>query len=361
MDVAILLSTLGRLRGGLETRASCLGTALARRGHRVTLVAPLHGDLLPDLAALPVNWLRVPCPEPGGSADAFHEGCRQNAEARRLIAGCDATLTFFAPDTAHFSAWRRSEGRGHVSYYSGGGRAWLERDLSTVRLVNPMTAKKSRSAADFPFDGELLPGVPDALLATPFEVRPRGNRVLCVGRLEPNKGVSELLDLFLRLGDPEIELRYVGDGPLREPLERVATARVSFAGAVSQERVWEEMRAADLMIHPSSCESFCFTLLEAQAVGLPFVSSDLPGIRGAVPDSSPLLPLGDWDLWLETIRNLLGDYEERRRLSDAGREWASRYTWEGPVAALEGFLRLAVERTSDNRSSALSTFPTSSP
>lgn len=354
MDVAILLSTLGRLRGGLETRAACLGAGLARRGHRVTLVAPLCGELLPDLAALPVSWLRVPCPAPSASADAFHEGCRRSSAVRRLMAGCDATFTLFAPDTAHLSAWRRSEGRGHVSYYSGGGRSWLERDLSTVRLVNPMTAQKSRHVADFPIDGELLPGVPDALLSAPCTVRPRGRRLLGVGRLEPNKGVAELLALFRRLEDPEAELRFVGDGPLRESLEREATERVSFAGAVSQEQVWEEMREADLLVHPSSCESFCFTLLEAQAAGLPFVSSDLPGIRGAVPDSSPLLPLGDWDLWLETVRSLLGDFAARLRLSAAGREWAGRYTWDGPVAALEGFLRLASERTSSSRSSASS-------
>jgi glycosyltransferase involved in cell wall biosynthesis len=203
--------------------------------------------------------------------------------------------------------------------------------------------------------------VPDALLAAPYTVRERGRRLLSVGRLEPNKGVTELLDLFLRLEDSETELRFVGDGPLREALEREATERVSFAGAVGQEQVWEEMRQADLLVHPSSCESFCFTLLEAQAAGLPFVSSDVPGIRGAVPDGSPLLPLDDPDLWLATVRSLLKDFEARRRLSTAGREWAGRYTWDGPVAALEGFLRLAAERASSSRSSAASRPPGPSP
>lgn len=349
MDVAILLSTLGRVRGGLETRATCFGAGLARRGHRVTLVAPDCGELAPDLAALPVHWLRVPC---AGSPDSFHEACRRSSTVSRLMAGSDATLTLFAPDTACFSAWRRSEGRGHVSYYSGGGRSWLERDVSTVRLVNPMTAKKSRNVADFPMDGELPPAVPAELLAAPYEVRPRGRRLLCVGRLEPNKGVTELLALFRRLDVRGAELRFVGDGPLRESLEREASEGVSFAGAVGLEQVWEEMRRADLMIHPSSCESFPFTLLEAQAAGLPLVSTDIPGIRGAVPDSTPLLPLGEWDLWWETIRSLLGDFETRRRLSDEGRAWAGRYTWDKRVAELEGFLQLAVERSSSSRSSA---------
>lgn len=369
MEVAILLSTLGLLRGGLETRAGCLGSGLARRGHRVTLVAPRFGELAPDLASLPVTWLRVPCPELSESRDqlsqAFHDACREHPEARRLMAEHDATFTLFAPDTARFSAWRRSEGRGHVSYYSGGGRSWLERDLSTVRLVNPLTAQKNREVADFPMDGELLPGVPDALLAAPYTVRERGRRLLSVGRLEPNKGVIELLALFRRMDDPRLnadtELRFVGDGPLREALEREATERVSFAGAVGQEQVWEEMRQADLLVHPSSCESFCFTLLEAQAAGIPFVSSDVPGIRGAVPDGSPLLPLDEPDLWLATVRTLLGDFEARRRLSAAGREWAGRYTWEGPVAALEGFLRLASERASSRQSSAPSSPPGPSP
>lgn len=372
MEIAILLSTLGLLRGGLETKAACLGERLVRRGHRVTLVAPRWlsaGRLAPDLKSLPVDWVRVLCPSVEGLrwrlgrpcsierlGAGFYRGCLVHPGARALMARADATFSLLTTDTAYFSAWRLRLRRGHVSYTSGGGRKWLARDVSTVRLVNPLAAHTSPSIAQFPMDFELPPGIPDELLEIPYAVRPRSDRLLYVGRLESNKGVSELLDLFCGLAAeiPDLTLRFVGDGPLRRGLQqKVAEAglacRVSFAGEVKLDRVWEEMRAADLLIHPSSCESFPFTLLEAQAVGLPFVSTDIPGIRGAVPESSRLLPFEAWDLWAAAVKDLVTDREERLRLSVLGRTWARDYTWDRPVEVLEESLRLAAERATVGR------------
>ncbi|MEA2559227.1 MAG: hypothetical protein QOH06_731 [Acidobacteriota bacterium] len=356
LHVTILHSNLGRLRGGIETRAARMAEELARRGHEVALVGarwPGRSRLFPDLARLPVRWLAVPCPPiPHRFHTWFYLACRLHPEARRLLASADVTLTFAPGDTALFSAWRQRAGLPHVSFFPGGNRRWLQLDRSTVRVVNPMVARKNRHVADFPIDGELPPGVPQALLQAPYEVRPRAAELLFVGRLEPNKGVVELLRLFRSLAceRPDLRLRLLGDGPLRQHLRRQAAAdgleeRIDFAGAVPPEEVWRRMREADLLVFPTHGENFPLSLLEAQAVGLPFVSSDIEGIRGTVHPGGALLALGDEPQWERTVRSLLDDTAARRAMSEEGRRWAAAYTWEKTAERLEEYLRLAVERS----------------
>jgi glycosyltransferase involved in cell wall biosynthesis len=268
------------------------------------------------------------------------------------VATADVTFTLLPADNALFSAWRRRRGLPHVSYYLGGGRRWLERDLSTVRLANPSAAAKSKHLAEYPVDGPLVPGIPAELLETPYEARERAERLLFVGRLEVHKGVLAAFEVFRRVAGelPDLTLLYLGDGAARGALVREIRLaglgeRVTLAGAVPPGRVFAEMRRADLLLFPSRNENLPLTLLEAQAVGLPLMASDVAGIREAVHGEGVLLPPEDVEVWAASLREILADLERRTRLSAAGRTWARDFTWERSVAALEGYLRVAAART----------------
>jgi glycosyltransferase involved in cell wall biosynthesis len=369
LDVAIVVSSHGLLRGGAEAMAVGLGAGLARHGHRVTLVGGRWpGVSLPgDLAALPVDWLRVPC-LPANLAGAllartdrrrqlvvhagsFRWGAALHPGLRRLVARADVTFTLLPKDTLLISAWRCRLGLPHLSYYLGGGQRSLAGDLSTVRVVNPAAAAKSPYLADFPVDGPLLAGIPGELLEVPYAARERAARLLFVGRLEVDKGALAACEVFRRLAadHPALTLRFLGTGAARGALLKEIRrsglgGRVTLAGAVSAERVFAEMREADLLVFPSRGENLPIVLLEAQAVGLPFVSSDLPGIREGGHEGAVLLPVEETEAWVAAVRRLLADRERRARLSAAGRAWARSFTWERSVEALEGYLRLAVER-----------------
>jgi glycosyltransferase involved in cell wall biosynthesis len=370
LEVGILVSTLGLLRGGAESMAVQLALGLVRRGHRVTLVGGRWpGRALPeDLAALPVAWLRVPCVpanlwsafldkgdrrhQLGVHPGSFRCGAALHPGLRRLVATAEVTFTLLPADTALFSAWRRRRGLPHVSYYLGGGRRWLERDFSTVRLANPSAAAKSKHLAEYPVAGPLVPGIPAELLEAPYEVRERAERLLFVGRLEIHKGALAAFEVFRRVAGelPEVTLLYLGDGAARGALLREIRlagleGRVILGGAVPPERVFAEMRRADLLLFPSRNENLPLTLLEAQAVGLPLIASDVAGIREAVHGGGVLLPPEDIESWARVLREVLTDPERRARLSTAGRMWARDFTWERSVEALEGYLRLASGRT----------------
>lgn len=123
---------------------------------------------------------------------------------------------------------------------------------------------------------------------------------LSVGRLEPQKDVPNLLAAFAALptdGRPAI-LWLVGDGPLRAELEARALElgvadRVRFLGI--RRDVPALMGAADGFVLGSAWEGLPLVLLEAQAMSLPCVCTDVGGVSEALeaPHSAALVPPGD--------------------------------------------------------------------
>ena len=374
LDIGIVLSTLASSRGGLETTAAILTRGLAARGHKITLIAGKSpGRRLPeDLAELPAQWLFAPHVALSSplvkaarlsrgkafrlSTASFQAVCALNLPIRDAISRLSVTMTFLPRENAWFSRWRRRRHLAHVSYYPGGGLRWLARDQSTIRLVNPSVAVREESnLRRYPAHGILPSGVPPDWLREEFEVRPTANNLLFVGRLEANKGVLELLYIFRALASnhPDLRLRIVGEGHLRSALEETARRdgtihRISFAGAVPQQAIRDEMRRSDLLLLPTHFENFPLTLLEASAVGLPYVASDIPGIRGMTHSAAKLVPL-DTTAWQARVRDLIANPTCRRIISDCGRSWAAQFSWDKAVDSAERYLLRAVAETSDRQ------------
>jgi len=114
-----------------------------------------------------------------------------------------------------------------------------------------------------------------------------GQWILFVGRLEPQKGVSELLDALADLvpSRPELRLALVGDGVSRADFQaRVARQRlpVEFVGPCSHEQVARWLGACDLLTLPSWAEGTPNVILEALASGRRVVATRVGGIPAVV-------------------------------------------------------------------------------
>ena len=89
---------------------------------------------------------------------------------------------------------------------------------------------------------------------------------------------------------PDVFLLIVGDGELRPQYESLAkdlgiVTRVKFLGEMGHDRLAEIYAAADFFVLPSHIqESFGMVLLEAMAMQLPVIASNLPGVRTVVRD-----------------------------------------------------------------------------
>jgi len=372
LEIAILLSSLGLVRGGLESAATRLAEGLVRRGHGVTVVAGwVPGErLAPDLSSLPVRWLRVPCVpvtfagwpavargRPGLPLKAqsltFGLACRTDPRVRAVVGEADITVTALEIETVLVSSWRAQRGRPHVSLFPGViGPSWLARDRSTVRLaISEYVAELARRHLDLRVDEVVfLAGPPAAWLEVPYAVRDGARTLLFVGRLDRGKGVHELLALFEALAPsfPDLELKLAGDGAERRALERrIAAAglgrRVQLLGALRPQEILRELTAADLFVFPSRYESWGLAVVEAMAAGVPVVAGDVAALREVAGDAACLLPPADTVRWRETVARLIANAAERRALSAAGRARAANFTAERAVGLTERWLFRALE------------------
>ena len=89
-----------------------------------------------------------------------------------------------------------------------------------------------------------------------------------VGRLAPEKQVRRLVEVS-RL--PGVRVVVVGDGPEREALERRMPGAV-FTGMLGGADLARAFASLDVFVHPGESETFCQTVQEAQASGVPVVA-----------------------------------------------------------------------------------------
>jgi rhamnosyl/mannosyltransferase len=105
--------------------------------------------------------------------------------------------------------------------------------------------------------------------------------VAFVGRHARYKGLEVLIDAMQKL--PNVHAIIAGDGPYRAQLESASQVngtanRVHFVGKVSHRDKVKILCSSNAFVFPSTeiTEAFGISQLEAMAVGLPVIASDLP-------------------------------------------------------------------------------------
>jgi colanic acid/amylovoran biosynthesis glycosyltransferase len=166
----------------------------------------------------------------------------------------------------------------------------------------------------------------------PRTTQPRKPIVLFVGRLVEKKGCVHLIEAMtsVQRQHTDAELVVIGDGPLRAYCEALAAARsvrCRFLGAQPAAVVQEWMAKATVFCVPSvvaasgDAEGFGIVFIEAQAMGLPVVSTRSGGIPEAVEDEETGLLVAEADpsALAQAILRLMQDNELWQRFSLAGR------------------------------------------
>jgi glycosyltransferase involved in cell wall biosynthesis len=157
---------------------------------------------------------------------------------------------------------------------------------------------------------------------------------LYVGRLEPHKGLQELIEAFGRLPQdvrsPAI-LLLVGDGIMSDILGKAVTAnpRIRWPGRLSGTALLDAYAAADVFVLASRFEPWGLVVNEAMAAGLPVIATDrvgcvddlvLPGETGlVVPAESP-------DALAAAMESLLLDRPLRDRMARKARNLIAGWT-----------------------------------
>lgn len=168
-------------------------------------------------------------------------------------------------------------------------------------------------------------------------------RVLChASNFRPVKRPLDCIDIVAKLrhlGTPT-QLLMIGDGPLRPAAREHAHATgvldaVTFIDPLPQAQLAAHLRAADVALVTSECESFGLVALEAMASGTVLMGWQCEGLTDLLqtdPQLAPqlLAPLGDFDTLAQRLEQLLAtehEYEAaRRRCLEIGRTQFRRST-----------------------------------
>ena len=170
------------------------------------------------------------------------------------------------------------------------------------------------------------------LIPAPLPIDPP--RLLCLGRLVPQKGFDLALRAFASLCHrfPRARLVIAGDGPARAALELQAaglrlTHSVDFIGWVAPEKVPELMNTATVVVMPSQCEGFGLVALEAAMMARPVVATRVGGLPEVVihQQTGLLVEQEDREALSDAIAFLLDHPEAATTMGRAGRLRAQRF------------------------------------
>jgi glycosyltransferase involved in cell wall biosynthesis len=174
--------------------------------------------------------------------------------------------------------------------------------------------------------------------------------VVFVGRLEKQKDPMTLLQGFelAKRQNPDLRLVVVGDGSLRPELEafveRESLDGVHFTGFVDRSIVAALMDAGDIFALPTLCEGLGFVFIEAHAMNLPVVTTDIPHTNIAVhEDNSLQFEPGDHEGLAERLDEAT-DEELRADLVDRSRRSLDRLSTDRVHDRVESAFRDICDR-----------------
>jgi colanic acid/amylovoran biosynthesis glycosyltransferase len=169
-------------------------------------------------------------------------------------------------------------------------------DASFVATVSEENRRHLAATLGRPDDVHVVSSSADlSRLGQPRRKQPESGPVLAVTRLVPKKGLADLIEacaILARRSLP-VRLELIGDGPLRTQLEALAAqvgAEVAFRGPLPREQVLKSYRRAAVFCLPcvvapdGDRDGLPSAVLEAMALGVPVVTTDVNGLSEAVLD-----------------------------------------------------------------------------
>lgn len=163
--------------------------------------------------------------------------------------------------------------------------------------------------------------------------------------LRPKYGIDILIKAFSYLCKElnNIELHIIGEGPLKEELINLTKSlsidsKVKFWGYIKHSELPEIISQMDIFVMPSISESFGVAAIEASAMKIPVVASNIGGVPEVVIHNKTgfLFKPGDIKELEKYLKILITNKELREKMGIEGRKFVlDKYNWEKNVDEME--------------------------
>jgi glycosyltransferase involved in cell wall biosynthesis len=175
-------------------------------------------------------------------------------------------------------------------------------------------------------------------------------RLLFIGNVIPRKGLHTLLDALARLPEGSVQLDIVGSlttdpnyaAEMKKKAGKITQSSIRFHGALNNDPLVAILKAAHVLVVPSSYEGFGIVYLEGMAFGLPAVGTT----AGAAPEiieegrTGYLIDPDDDRTLASHLAALAKDRELLTRLSlNAWQRYRQQPKWEQTAATIRSFLQ----------------------
>jgi len=168
---------------------------------------------------------------------------------------------------------------------------------------------------------------------------PVGKVILCPGVVTPRKNQMTVVKAMPKVLEQHPDALLLLAGPVedtgyhRRLLDTASVlgvdGNIRFTGQVSREKMFRMYSEASVMVFPTTFEMQGIVLVEAMACGLPVVASNIDVIRDVAGYDGVLLCNPDEpDTFGTAVSTIQDNMSLRKRLANAGKEIAKRYSWE---------------------------------
>ncbi len=227
---------------------------------------------------------------------------------------------------------------GAMPSFMGRFPRWSRRVLGRADALIAPSEYLARAVTAYGFRARVIPNI---IQLSAYQYRHRQQvrpRMLWMRSFDPdyNPTMAVRVLALLRNRAPDATLVMAGpDGGLEPEVRRLArelglNGAVHFSGFLDMAQKLVQGDAADIFINTNHIDNMPVAVVEACAMGLPVVSTDVGGIPDLLTagETALLVPDGDSKLMAEAIYRLLNDPGLAGRLSANGRQLAERSSWE---------------------------------
>ena len=274
--------------------------------------------------------------------------CDNHRKSRKLpyvttLHGTDITLVGADPSYLPITRFsiEQSDGVTSISQYLA------RRTLEVFGITHPIKVIPNFVNCD------MYHRTPEVMRQRSEYAKPDERLLIHLSNFRPVKRVQDVIEIFDRVQKKvPARLMMLGDGPERASAEWLAVEKgihdkIHFMG--KQDRIYEKLPLADVMLMPSQLESFGLAALEGMACQVVPIATNAGGVPEVIQHGKTgfLAPVGDVEGMANYAIELFGDQERLEDMGVSARAMAqAKFCASKIIPAYEDYYREVLERAS---------------